>query len=61
MEDRITNRGKDWFAFTKGMADYMVKPIPRKRRGRPETNGIANDTRQAPHSPTKITTEMRPR
>ena len=33
MEDRIINRGKDWFAFTKGMVDYMVKPIPRKKKG----------------------------
>jgi hypothetical protein len=59
MEDRIINRGKDWFAFTKSMADYMVKPIPRKLRGEPKTKGITNDTRQAQHSPTKNTTRMR--
>jgi len=59
MEDRIINRGKDWFAFTKGMADYMVKPIPRKKRGDPKTSGVVNDTRLAPHSCTKITTRNR--
>lgn len=59
MEDRIVNRGKDWFAFTKGMADYMVKPIPRKKKGEPKTSGLGNDTRQAPHSPTKMTTRDR--
>lgn len=59
MEDRIINRGKDWFAFTKGMADYMVKPIPRKRKGEPKTSGLANDTRQATHSPDKVTVRRR--
>lgn len=59
MEDRIINRGKDWFAFTKGMADYMVKPIPKKQRGEPKTSALPNDTRQAPHSPAKVTTRRR--
>lgn len=59
MEDRIVNRGKDWFAFTKGMADYMVKPIPKKQRGEPKTSALPNDTRQAPHSPAKVTTRRR--
>lgn len=59
MEDRIVNRGKDWFAFTKGMADYMVKPIPKKQRGEPKTSALPNNTRQAPHSPAKVTTRRR--
>ena len=25
MEDRIINRGKDWFAFRKGMDDFIVR------------------------------------
>ena len=47
------NRGKDWFAFTKDMVKHMTKPIPVKRKEPSSVKGIANDTRMAPHSPSK--------
>lgn len=59
MEDRIINRGKDWFAFRKGMDDFIVRYDMKKRRGGTKTKGLVNDTAMAPHSPQKNTISTR--
>jgi len=59
MEDRIINRGKDWFAFKKGMDDFIVRYDMKKRQGKPKTKALANNTVMAPHSPQKNTISTR--
>lgn len=48
----VENRGKDWFALPKSTSDAFVKQVV-KRRGKPRSSAIPNDTVMAPHSPRK--------
>jgi hypothetical protein len=48
------NRGKDWFATPKSTGDAFVSRFA-KRKGKPRTSAILNDTGMAPHSPRKTT------
>ena len=59
MEDRIINRGKDRFAFRKGMDDFIVRYDMKKRQGKPKTKALANNTGMAPHSAQKNTISTR--
>jgi hypothetical protein len=54
------NRGKDWWAFNKGMKDYLMVYRGKKRRDKPKTNAIANNTMLAPHSAQRIGVTTRP-
>jgi hypothetical protein len=48
------DRGKDWFATPKSTGDAFVSRFA-KRKGKPRTAAIPNDTGMAPHSPRKAT------
>lgn len=58
MED-IGNRGKDWFDLPRSTADAFTSRVV-KRRGKPKSSAILNDTGMAPHSPRKTTIMQRP-
>ena len=50
MKEDIINKGKDWWAFRKGMDSFLKKTNAKKKHGKPKVNGIANNTMMAPHS-----------
>lgn len=50
----VENRGKDWFALPKSTSDSIVRMVV-KRKGKPRSRAIPNDTGLAPHSAMKTT------
>jgi len=56
----LPKQGKDWWSFNKGMKDYLMVYRGKKRRDKPKTNGIANNTTVAPHSAQRIGVTTRP-
>ena len=56
----LPKQGKDWWAFNKNMKDYLMVYRGKKRRDKPKTNAIANNTMMAPHSAQRIGVTTRP-
>ena len=55
MKEKIINRGKDWWAFRKGMDNYILQTKNmRKKNGEAKSKAIPNNTTMAPHSPMKF-------
>jgi len=50
MKEDIIQRGKDWFQFQNGMADYLLAANSKKKYSKSKTKAIPNDTVMAPHS-----------